>query len=106
MRVTITPNWIKVSYQQQIVFEILYSCANHCGVFSELYELCVPRIDGLAKPRLSDILRILEKKGLVCRINPQGTWIVPNTVIAKLIDQAKPTPKPGTKKAKAKAGSK
>jgi DNA-binding HxlR family transcriptional regulator len=89
MRITLEPQWVRMSAHQLIVFTILYDQPLHVAMFSWLFEVASKQISDLAKPHLSDLLRALEKKGLVRRSIPRGKWVVTPETMKKLVAQAK-----------------
>jgi DNA-binding HxlR family transcriptional regulator len=88
MRVHPVPQWIGVTLAQQGVFLVLYGRPTRKETYSRLFEEVTDKFPSMSKPRLSDILRALETKGLVARVNPKGTWAIPAPVVSRLSEQA------------------
>jgi hypothetical protein len=103
MRVSLIPQWLPLTQKQQEVFAVLYSQIAHSALYGKLFKLCSERLHGLTKPRLSDLLRSLEAKGLVARANPSGTWLVNDKTIKALAAQAVGRSEEKAKAAKEKA---
>ena len=88
MKVRSVPGWVQLSPQQQIVFDALFQSFGRRAEYSAIFEIVKKRIPRITKPRLSDMLRVLEVAQLIERTNPRPFWQVTPDTIKRLSEAA------------------
>lgn len=85
MRVNTMPSWVKLTFQQHAIFDIIYSSGpSHAEFFYRIVDSAQLRFPGISKPRVSDVLNNLRNKELIVSGPHYGEWTIPETVCKKL----------------------